>query len=207
MYIWIMDKMNPLILKLYRECDDTHYFIRFLDYVISSRYPRVKITLNDIVTEPTISGVIRVVKNKMEYDSLDAFYKAVSGYDEGRSDRVLKEICTTDGATLWSVLEQVKDTELLNFVDQKYRAFLVYKDLESRIAPCSDEGYVPRRLQIKWDSVRFYLTRSSIEDYTHTDIQVGSYEKFRFLSAYENDKCGENLWFYNSKEGVWVRLL
>lgn len=199
--------MNPLILKLYRECDDTHYFIRFLDYVIRSRYPRIKFTLNGIVTEPMISGVIRVIKNNTEYDSLDSFYKDVTGYDEGRSDRVLKEIYVTDGATLWSVLEQVKEAELLNFVDQKYRAFLVYKDLEMRIAPCSDEGYVPRRLQIKWDSVRFYLTRSSIEDYTHTDMCAGPYEKFRFLGAYEEDKCGENLWFYSGKERAWVRLM
>ncbi len=200
--------MNPLILKLYKECDDELYFNRFIDYVISSRYPRVKLSINGIVAEPMISGVIRVSETRKEYDSLDAFYQSTGGKrDCRRSDRVLREVCVTDGATLWSVLEKVDEAELLNFVDQKYRAFLVYKDLETRIAPCADEGYVPRRLQIKWNSMRFYLTRSSIEDYTHTDMCAGPYDKYKFLSAYEEGNCGENLLFYSGKERVWVRLM
>jgi hypothetical protein len=200
--------MNPLILKLYKECDDELYFIRFLDYVISSRYPRVKFILNGVVAEPMISGAIRVNETRKEYYSIDEFYQSAGEKrDCIRGDRVLRELCVTDGATLWSVLEKVDEAELLNFVDQKYRAFLVYKDLESRIAPCSDDGYMPRRVLIKWESVRFYLTRSSIEDYTHTDIPIGPYEKFRFLSAYEEGECGENLWFYSGKEQKWVRLL
>ncbi len=201
-------KMNPLLLKLYKECEDTLYFIRFLDYVICSRYPRVKFSLKGVVAEPLMSGIIHETKSHKEHGSLAEFYCAVTGSDEDkRSDMVLKEICVTDGATLWSVLERVSETELLEFVDQKYRAFLMYKDLESRVALTSDKGYVPRRLLLKWESMRFYLSRSCIEDYKHTDIPVEPYEKFRLLSAFEAGTCGENFWFYSGEEQKWVRLL
>ena len=200
--------MNPLILKLFEECEDALYLIRFLDYVICSRYPRVKFHLNGIVAEPLMSGALRSIKMNKEFGSLSEFYEVVTGCKKApTAEQLLKSIKGTDGATLWSVLERVNEAEIVNFVDQKYRSFLVYKDLEERIAPTNDRGYVPKRLLIKWESTRFYITRSGIEDYHHTEMPIDPLEKFRFLSAYEEGNCGENLWFYSGKAQEWTRLL
>jgi hypothetical protein len=199
--------MNPLILKLFEECDDTLYLIRFLDYVICKRYPRVKFSLNGLVAEPLMSGTICVKNTNKEFSSLREFYEAGMGGKKAENvTQLLKSICVTDGATLWATLERVSEDEIINFVDQKYRAFLVYKDLESRIAPTNDKRYVPKRLLIKWESMRFYISRAGIEDYLHTDVPAGPFEKFRFLSAYEESRC-ENLWFYSGDAQEWVRLL
>lgn len=200
--------MNPLILKLFEECEDAAYLIRFLDYIMSSRYPRVKFSINDIVAEPLISGSIRIIQTNREVDSLGEFYEvANSGKKAESCEQLLKSVRGTDESNIWSVLKKVNEDEIINFVDQKYRAFMVYKDLERRIAPTNDKGYVPRRLLIKWESMRFYISRSGIEDYLHTETLVEPLEKFRFLSAYEVEGCGENLWFYSGEGKEWVRLL
>jgi hypothetical protein len=200
--------MNPLILKLFEECKDAAYLVRFLDYIMSSRYPRVKFSLNGLVAEPLISGSIRITQTNKEVSSLGEFYEVATNNTKVEDlERVLKNVCGTDGDTLWMILGRVNEDEIVNFVDQKYRAFLVYKDLEGRIAPTTNSGYVPKRLLIKWESMRFYISRSGIEDYLHTDVIVGPIEKFRFLSAYEASECGDNLWFYVSEDKEWMRLL
>lgn len=200
--------MNSLILKLFEECDDSLYLVRFLNYIIGSQYPRVKFSANGIVAEPLISGSIRIPRTNREFGSLNEFYEAAtSGKKVDNSEQLLKNMYGTDEETLWSILGKVTEDEIINFVDQKYRAFLVYKDLEKRIEPTNDKGYVPKRLLIKWESMRFYISRSGIEDYLHTDVIVGPLEKFKFLSAYENGELGENFWFYNGEAKEWTRLI
>jgi hypothetical protein len=155
-----------------------------------------------------MSGTLRSTRTNKEFGSLHKFYEAgMGGKKVENCEQLFKNIKVTDGAMLWSVLEKVTESEIINFVDQKYRAFLVYKDLEERVAPTNDRGYVPKRLLIKWESLRFYISRSGIEDYLHTDIPAEPLEKIKFLNAYEDNICGDNLWFYNSEAQEWVRLL
>jgi hypothetical protein len=199
--------MNPLILKLFEECTDALYLVRFLDYVICSRYPRVKFSINGIVVEPLMSGTIRNIKTNREFGSLNAYYESSNDSKKASSaEQLLKGIKGTDGVSLWSILEKVSEAEIINFVDQKYRAFLVYKDLEKRILPTNDRYYVPKKLLIKWESMQFYISRSGIEDYLHSDIPADPLEKFKFLSAYESG-ITDNLWFYSGEAQEWVRLL
>lgn len=199
--------MYHLILRLYKECNDSLYFIRFLDYVISSRYPRVNFTLSGVKAEPLITGEIVVKNTKKHYNSLEAFYRGVIGKPHTIDEVLFNKICGTDGKSLWSILETVTEDELVNFVDQKYRSFLVYKDLEVRIKPTNDEGYVPKKIIIKWESARFHISKSGIENDPHSDVYIRPMERFEFLTAFEDGTIGENLWFYDPKRAHWIRLL
>lgn len=65
--------MYHLILRLYSVCNDSRYFIRFLDYAISSRYPRVNFTLSGIKAEPLITGEILIKNTKNSINRLNDF--------------------------------------------------------------------------------------------------------------------------------------
>jgi hypothetical protein len=126
--------LHDYIKQIYKEVNDPQYIVRFLDYLISRTNRRTQFTVKGQTAEPLISGVIEDIKTKERFYSLAQFYNKVTGTNVGESDTtVFKNIYVTSNYSVWRILCNMKESDILEFFDQKYRSFLLYRDVRRRI--------------------------------------------------------------------------
>ena len=123
------------IMKVFKDAHDPFYFVRFLDHIIFNRFnPNYYFDIKGRQCKPLISGVLEDKDTKKKYNSFTEFYNEVM--DESMSvtdETVFHHIYFKPAYNLHRLLSILKDEDLMNFTDEKYRIFTMLRDLRDRV--------------------------------------------------------------------------
>ena len=187
--------------RIYETAGDSAYIVRFLDYLICKRYRRTTFTINGTTTEPLITGVLENVKTKERYNSLAHFYNTVTGSKEKEKDvSLLSKINVTKEYTVMRIICNIPEEYIIEFFDQKYRSFLMYRDVRKRIKDYvpidakQGEPLVNSEVTLVWDNSEYKLSHTTI---TCNDI-TNPYRCYKLLEGYE-DGFVEGLYYCSPK--------
>jgi len=180
--------------KIYESVTDSAYIIRFLDYLIGKHFRRTTFTIKGIVAEPLITGVLENVKTKERYNSLAEFHNTVTGSSIKDNDiSLLAKINITKECSVMRIICNIKEDYILDFFDQKYRTFLMYRDIRKRIRQYTSND-MSSEVKLFWDGTEY--------DLSHTKIACNDtsnpYSCYKLLEVYEDGiveglyYCGEN---------------
>ena len=168
--------------KIYESAADSAYVTRFLDYLIGKRYRRITFTVNDQIAEPLITGVLENVKTKERYNSLAQFYNTTTGSKYKENDiSLLAKINITKEYTVMRIICNMPEDYILGFFDQKYRSFLMYRDIRKRIKHYTSID-VNDEVKLFWNGAEYDVNHTSI---TCSDT-TNPYSCYKLLEAYEN---------------------
>lgn len=177
----------PTILKVFKEAYDSFYFIRFMDHIVSKRckgpyYFDVKAHQ----CKPLISGVLEDIKTGDKYNTFADFYNKVTGSDIGIYDEVIfHHIYYKPHYNLHRLISMLKDEDLLNFTDEKYRIFTMVRDLRERVKHYTG----------------FDMNSHGFEKFLwKNDIYTISINEIRDINGRKTAKCLEFLEEYESGE-------
>lgn len=188
--------LHDYIKQIYKEVGDSSYTIRFLDYLVSSTNRRSTFTVNGYTAEPLISGVLQDVKTKERYYSLAQFYNKATMANVGESDtNVFKKISVTPTYTLWRIVCNINEKTILGFFDQKYRSFLMYRDIRQRIKYYTSIE-TNKEISLFWNDNEFVVS------HTQTKCKENPNMIYSLFEAYE-DGCIEGL-YYCGEEGRYL---
>jgi hypothetical protein len=175
---------------IYESATDSAYIIRFLDYLIGRHFKRTTFTVNGVTAEPLITGVLENVKTKERYHSLAEFYTTVTKSTIKDNDvSLLAKINITKECSVMRIICNVKEDYILEFFDQKYRAFLMYRNIRKRIRQYTSND-MSSEVKLFWDGNEYYLSHTKIE----CDDTTNPYSCYKLLEAYE-DGCIEGLYY------------
>lgn len=192
------------VLKIYTQCNETVYFVRFLDYVISKRFNSVEFNINGLRFKPHISGVIENPENGKKYYSLVQLYNDITGNNFNEGDTtVFHHLFVSKSYNLNRVLSAVKEIDVLEFFDQKYRAFCMYRDLKKRILHYTGIrlGKEDNMLNVRWNRLKHYIQISSIT----CDPHFNPYKAYELLTAYESGGIC-SLEYYNTTTKSYILI-
>jgi hypothetical protein len=138
--------------------------------------------VNDVVAEPLITGVLENVTTKEQYRSLADFYNKVTG-EKAKDNNVslLAKINVSKEYSIMRIICNIPEDYIIGFVDQRYRSFLMYRDIIKRIKNCTPidvKGDEP--LNLWWNGCDYELRQTSIVAYSES---ANAYE---LLEEYEN---------------------
>jgi hypothetical protein len=185
--------LHDYIKQIYKEVNDPQYIIRFLDYLIGKTNRRTTFTVKGHSVEPLITGVLQDTKTKERYYSLAQFYNNVTGANVGETDTtIFKNINVTSGYTLWRIVCTMTEKDILEFFDQKYRSFLMYRDARKRIKYYTSVD-TNDKVTLMWGDEEFVLSHTKLE------CPKSPQRVYEMLEAYE-DGFIEGL-YYCGKDG------
>lgn len=180
--------LHDYIKTIYEDMIDTNYVTRFLSYLINIRYNRVTFSVNGITSEPLITGVLEESKTKRRFNSIAEFYTYASGVKVKQTDlSVLSKVFVTREYSVMRIICNAKEADILNFFDQKYRAFLMYRDVRKRIKLYADIS-TNNSVNLIWDSNEFELSHGRII------CKDNPKKEYKLLEAYESSFI-EGLYF------------
>ncbi len=168
--------------QIYEGVKDAAYVVRFIDYLISKYYKRTTFMVNDVVVEPLITGVLENVATKEQYKSLADFYNKVTGENaKDNNVSLLAKINVTKEYSIMRIICKIHEECIVDFVDQRYRSFLMYRDIIKRIKNKTGfdvKGNEP--INLWWNGDDYELR--------HTNIFASSEsaKAYELLEAYEN---------------------
>lgn len=174
--------------KIYQEVPDSAYIIRFLDYVISKRFKFCSFSVNGYKAKALITGILEDNQTKQHYYSLEEFYSKATGNSCQKGDlSILKKIYIVPDHTIWRIICSLKESDILGFFDQKYRSFLLYRDVRKRV-----EQYT----HIITNDIIVVIWNNSKFDICHTSIICHDDQKkiFELLEAFEDNRI-EDLYY------------
>jgi hypothetical protein len=192
------------VMQIYTRCPETVYFIRFLDFVISKRFHSVEFNINDIRFKPHISGVIEHPTTGKKYYSLVQLYNDVTGNNLQEGDTTpFHYLFVSKAYNINRVLSAVKDIEVLEFFDQKYRAFCMYRDLKPRIKHYTGIklGKDDNMITVRWNERNHYIQISSIS----CDPHFNPYKAYELLTAYESGNI-YGLEYFNPQNKTYIKI-
>jgi hypothetical protein len=170
------------IKQLYDEVKDPAYIIRLIDYLISKQFKQTTFTIGNQVAIPLISGVLKNVKTNKYYTSFTHFYNLVNNtnINEGNMD-IFKDIYLTKKCTLQMALYNLNTLTVLDFFDQKYRSFLLFKDIQYLISNKLSIN-LDNNIKIYWKGDEYCINSYSVICKTDSN----SYKFYDILEAAEN---------------------
>jgi len=181
--------------NIYESVTDSAYIIRFLDYLIGKHFKRTTFTVNGIIAEPLITGVLENVKTKERYHSLAEFYNTVTRSTIKDNDiSLLTKINITKDCSVMRIICNVKEDYILDFFDQKYRTFLIYRDIRKRIRQYTSND-MSSEVKLFWDGTEYDLSRTKIA----CNDTSNPYSCYKLLEAYE-DGVIEGLYYCEENE-------
>lgn len=192
------------VLNIYTQCPETVYFIRFIDYVISKRFNSIEFNINGLRFKPHISGVIENPHNGKKYYSLVQLYNDVTGNNLNEGDTtVFHYLFVSKSYNLNRILSAVKEIDVLEFFDQKYRAFCMYRDLKNRILHYTGIHLKKEDnlLNVRWKGLKHNIQISSIT----CDPHFNPYKAYELLSAYEYGNI-TGLEYYNPVNKSYILI-
>ncbi len=179
--------LHDYIKQIYENSSDSLYIIRFLDYLITKRYLRTTIAIKGQVAEPLITGILENVKTKERYYSLAEFYTKTTGNKISETDiNLLALLNVTTEYTIMRLICNATELDILGFFDQKYRSFLLHRDLRKRIKSSTPRGSIT----LFWNNDEYELSRTKL---VCNDI-TNPYKIYKLLEAYETKKI-EGLYY------------
>jgi hypothetical protein len=186
--------LHDYVKRIYEDVNDSSYVIRFLGHIINKRYKRVEFRIKGHTVIPLITGVLEDVKTKERYHSLAEFYSKATGIKTDKTNlKILKEIHVTDAYDVMRIICNVEEEDILRFFDQKYRSFLMYRDVRKRIKHYASID-VNKTVKLRWKDVDYELghTEISCED------EENPYKCYELLEAYEKGFI-EGLYYHSHK--------
>jgi hypothetical protein len=178
---------HQAIQDIYLRGVDPLYINRFIDYLLGFQINHNICNIKDIKVRRLITGILENTKTKHRYHSFAQFYNTVTGNNVATNDiSILKEITANDSQSIWSLLSHATEEQIIGFFDQKYRCFLLYRDISKRIH-FNHEIDVKDKLTLYWDTTHFELSRSKLtcDDYTNP------YRIYELLEEYENNTISD----------------
>lgn len=155
--------LHDYIKQIYKDVNDPSYIIRFIDYLVGTTNRRSTFTVKNSSVEPLISGVLEDIKTKERFYSLAQFYNKTTGANVGESDTtIFKLIYVTKSYTLWRILCNIDEKIILGFFDQKYRSFLMYRDVRQRIKYYTSID-TNDKVNLRWDDDEFTVSHTKLE--------------------------------------------
>ena len=187
--------LHDYIKQIYKTAEDRTYVIRFIDYVLGKRFKRMEFIVRGQIVEPLITGVLENKKTNQRYNSLASFYSDATKQSVDEYDvEILKKINITINYSIWRIICSVKEGEILDFFDQKYRAFLMYRDVRTRIKQwCSISTNDEVSLWWNGNEYRLWHTRLGSDD------TENPYRIYDLFEAYEDG--GITGLYYNTTNG------
>lgn len=128
--------LHDYIIQIYKNVEDKKYFVRFLDFIITKQKKRVEFFIQPHpgFVKALVTGILADEKIGKYYWSLAEYYNAITGNNIAEDDvSIFKKISITRQYTLHRMLCNIKESDILEFVDFKYRAYLFYDYLFRRI--------------------------------------------------------------------------
>lgn len=186
--------LHEYIQQIYLQVKDPSYVIRLFDYIISSRYHRTVFMIGPYSVTPLITGVLENTKTKQNYYSLVEFYNSVASRPLKETDlEIFKHINVTNNYSLWRVFCSLTNEDILGFFDQKYRAFLLFRDMRKLI---KIRNHSEREMQIYWNEQEYdlYLNRVVCK-FTQDQHAV-----FELLEAFERGDMTGLYYLHNNKK-------
>jgi hypothetical protein len=172
--------LHDYITQVYKEVNDPSYIIRFIDYLVSSTKRRVIFTVNERTVTPLITGVLEDIKTKERFYSLAQFYNSTNGSNIGDTDTlILKRVNVSKSYTLWRLLCSISEKTILEFFDQKYRSFLLYRDVRRRIKLYTSIS-TNNVINLRWNDEEFVVNHTKLECKKHP------FKIYDILEAYED---------------------
>jgi hypothetical protein len=171
--------LHEYIQKIYCEVKDPSYIIRFMTFIIKKRCHTIKFTINNTTVIPLINGLLEDINSKEQYYSFAQFYNKVKKESVDETDmKVFKYISLGPKISIWRIICHIKEEEILEFFDQTYRSYILYKDFKRRnYRNLEDDSEV---IDLLWDGDKFELRYDSI-------ICENNKEKvWKLLEQYEN---------------------
>lgn len=173
------------VMRMYKEIPETVYFNRFLDVVIGKRFNSVEFNINGHRAKMYITGVLYDDTERKFY-SLVEFYNHVTGETmEEHDETVFHHLFVSKSYNLNRILSAVTEDEVLDFCDQKYRSFCMFRDLKLRIKHYTGEK-VPNSIElieIMWNNRTHNVT---INDVSCKSTNTNPYLAYQLLGAYES---------------------
>jgi hypothetical protein len=154
--------LHDYIKRIYEEVNDPSYIIRFITYLVNTRYKRVIFSVNDNTVEPLITGVLEDIKTKKRFYSIAAFYTSATGIKVSESNiNILSKVFVTKEYSVMRIICNIKEDEILNFFDQRYRTFLMYREIQKRIKFYTLKS-INESIKLLWKETEFVIDRTKI---------------------------------------------
>jgi hypothetical protein len=173
------------VMRMYKEIPESVYFNRFLDVVIGKRFNSVDFNINGYRARMYITGVLYDDKGK-KFFSLVEFYNHVTGENmEEHDETVFHHLFVTKSYNINRILNAVTEDEVLDFCDQKYRSFCMYRDLKMRIKHYTKKN-VPENvdsIQVMWNNRSHDVTISNV---TCKSGATNPFLAYQLMNAYES---------------------
>lgn len=172
--------LHDYVKKIYEEVKDPSYIVRFICYLVNTRYKKVTISANGITADPLITGVLEERETKKRFHSFSQFYNYATGAKTTETDiSVLAKLFVTTEYSIMRIICNAKEADILNFFDQKYRIFLMYRDVRKRIKFYALKD-TNSQVTLQWKNNIFTL------DHTNLSCEKDKISAFKLLEAYEN---------------------
>ncbi len=166
--------LHDYIREVYETVEDPAYVIRFINYLVELNYPNPTFSIDNNTVVPLVMGVLENVSTKERYVSFADFYSKVTGLSvDIRETDFLRAINVTPTYSLWRVLCRYKEKDVLGFYDIKYRTFLMYKNIVTKVSQCE---------KLYWGNYEFQLNPTKLVCDTHPHMV------HEFLEAYEDSR-------------------
>lgn len=186
--------LHDYVKQIYQDVNDSSYIVRFLGHIINKRYKHVEFRIKGRTAIPLITGVLEDVKTKERYHSLAEFYSKVTGIKADKANiRILKEINVTDTYDVMRIICNIEEEDILRFFDQKYRSFLMYRDVRKRIKHYASID-VDKTVRLRWKDMNYELGHTEIT----CDDEENPYKCYELLEAYEKGFI-EGLYYHSHK--------
>lgn len=192
------------IMKVFKDAHDPFYFVRFLDNIIFNRFnPNYYFDIKGHKCKPLISGVLQVKESGKKYNSLTEFYNDITEESMSITDETtFHHIYFKPTYNLHRLLSMLKDEDLMNFTDEKYRIFSMLRDLRERVKHYTgfiiELGNVNKASveTFKWCGDNYSI---SINDIREEKRGHRTPKSMKFLEAYE---AGDIQDLYYNKPGT-----
>ena len=187
--------LHDYIKQIYETAEDRTYVIRIIDYVLGKRFKRMEFIVRGQLVEPLITGVLENKKTNQRYNSLAEFYGDVTKQTVDEYDvELLKKINITINYSIWRIICSVKEEEILSFFDQKYRAFLMYRDVRARIKLWGFDT-MNQEISLWWNGNEYRIWHTRLG----SDDTENPYRIYDLFEAYEDGSITGL--YYNTTNG------
>lgn len=149
---------HEYVKQIYQEVNDQLYIIRFLTYLINTRHKKVLFTVNGITVEPLINGILEDKKSKKQFYSIVEFYNYAYDTNFRKSDiNILSKVFVIPEYSIMRIICNVTESYILNFFDQKYRAFLMYRNIQEHL-----KNNLLNSIGLHWNNYDFVLNSTEL---------------------------------------------
>ncbi len=155
-------------------CRDPAYFQRMLEFLLHARFRSVRLNLRGALKQDAVffsleGQLINIENNKKRFNTLTEWYNAIKGSKHTRIGlEQFKEIMATPKFSIYQILETVRDKEVADFIDMKYRSSILFTYISHRIRS--------KRMPFTWDKSQTFAVEWNGVEYSVTHTHTSTNE-------------------------------